>query len=64
MRLARDDDAGISHSGISHIFALLRQSPVCLNTISERAVIPARAGIHASYRPWIPTFAGMTIRFE
>jgi len=25
-------------------------------------VIPAKAGIHASYWPWIPAFAGMTIR--
>jgi hypothetical protein len=26
-------------------------------------VIPAKAGIHASYWRWIPAFAGMTIRF-
>jgi len=25
-------------------------------------VIPAKAGIHASYWRWIPAFAGMTIR--
>jgi hypothetical protein len=27
----------------------------------SRAVIPAKAGIHASYWRWIPAFAGMTI---
>ncbi|GGA27540.1 hypothetical protein [Dyella nitratireducens] len=27
-------------------------------------VIPAKAGIHALYLPWIPAFAGMTIRSE
>jgi hypothetical protein len=25
-------------------------------------VIPAKAGIHASYWRWIPAFAGMTVR--
>jgi hypothetical protein len=27
---------------------------------SKRGVIPAKAGIHASYWRWIPAFAGMT----
>jgi len=29
-------------------------------TCSKLAVIPAKAGIHASHSPWIPAFAGMT----
>ncbi|WP_188792303.1 hypothetical protein [Dyella nitratireducens] len=35
-----------------------------LDSISKQIVIPAKAGIHASYWPWIPAFAGMTSRSE
>src|SRR5579875_164011 len=35
---------------------------ICLNDKSRLTVIPAKAGIHASYWRWIPAFAGMTIR--
>ncbi|GGA24930.1 hypothetical protein GCM10010981_11770 [Dyella nitratireducens] len=34
------------------------------DAVSERLVIPAKAGIHRQYEAWIPAFAGMTIRSE
>jgi hypothetical protein len=35
---------------------------VLLSVTIHLGVIPAKAGIHALYLPWIPAFAGMTLR--
>jgi hypothetical protein len=37
-----------------------RQERRPMNTFAERAVIPAKAGIHGKCEAWIPAFAGMT----
>ncbi|GLQ88355.1 hypothetical protein GCM10007898_19240 [Dyella flagellata] len=39
---------------------LLRKTGPFADAVSERVVIPAKAGIHGKYEAWIPAFAGMT----
>jgi hypothetical protein len=50
---------------ISPRFCVLfrQKAEIRISVVSERTVIPAKAGIHRRFEAWIPAFAGMTVRF-